>query len=770
MQFTPDGGNLLTVTDNITRIAWPSKEVRIAWQTDGKQTMTRATFSPDGSRFARSENGDKVHVHETATGRLLHTFQGRDPRFTATAWSPDGGRLAVGVGSEAVIHDVKTGEEVQRIGFGESSVAALAWSHDNKWIAAATEKADRSGGSAFLRQLGNGSAVPIPLPGNRDVKFSFSPDSTILAVVCEVSTGIGSWREILYFWDLAAQKTAYQNQGHGYNHIVHSHDGRWLAACGLNELVIFDARTGGEVHRLHADSINNHIWSMAFSPDSKVLATGIEDRIRFRDTTTWDEIDPDETLRAPVSALAFSSDGRHLMTGGWNGDLILWDWEKKTPVWKKLSPPETWEIKGLSIDPTARWIGAVQHLYQNNPRPCRLVDFATGETIRFVDVPNVTDAPPLFHPTKRTAYLATLDHDLVEWDCEDGQILRKIPVAFLRGTEAGRIRAVDAMSFDPGAPEVIRWTADNQAYGRVHVGSGVESLTFETRFIRPDSDSIPPRSHDFAAIGPFVWNLPSFHQVTPAETNDARSSATHPSELMQFSASGQSVRVFDILSQSFIQSFNFGPGDIKAFALSPDGFTLVAGTTGGLRYVSLEGSPVKAGTSTKVLWRLMGGDNHWQAYQAAWALARQPDWLRFLESHLTSAREPAPEEISRLKQLLADSDHTVRQAAARQWLDLGLEPDRATYDTLGKNGLSEKWPTGFPDISSDDYEQPVPPLLPLSAHRRAMRAVVLLKADRSDAARRQLERLAGGHAGAPLTKAAARALVLLEKKVSPADR
>lgn len=758
MKFSVDGGTLFTVTNAIDRIDWRSKRREPVWQPHGGETLSRAVFSPDGTRFARSNQGDQVHVHETATGKLLHTFQGRTPAFHTAAWSPDGARLAFGSDHDVVIHDLATGRPVRRLAAGAFEVSVIEWSPDGRWLALGTEAADRRG-SVLLLPL-EGEPRPLLLPGGQNAVFSFSPDSTTLAVACEEAA-----REILYFWDIPQAREIRRLSGHGPNAIVHSPDGRLLATCGLNSLRVFEAGTGREVCHRHADSINDHIWSLAFSPDGKVLATGVENRIRFRDTATWDEIDPDEVLRAPVSALAFTADGRHLISGGWNGDLVLWNWENKTPLWKRFAPPDRWEIRGLSVDPDSRWVGVVQHPRRPETSMIRLVALATGETSQVIEVPAAAGAPPLFHPSRRTAYIATRDHSLVELDCESGRTLGTRPIPFLRKIDSGSHTEIDRLSFDPAGPERIRWSAELRAAGTIHAVTGEESHLIDTGTYLVDADPIPPRSHEHATIGSRIWNLPSLHEATRNENGGDRLAARHPSGLLRFAAAGRRVRVFDILSQEWVASFDLGPGEIQAITLSPDGTMLVAGTTGGLHYLSLEGPPLAAGTSPGELWRLMGGSDHWMAWQAAWALARQPEFIAFVDQHLEPARQASDGELARIRSLLADSSPEVRQAAARHWLDLGFDLDRQTYESLREGALAAKWPAEVPEPLSafDGFSPhvdraPIPPLIPLSEHRRAMRAVTLLKASRSDPARRCLERLAAGHPEAPLTKACKTAL------------
>ena len=415
------------------------------------------------------------------------------------------------------------------------------------------------------------------------------------------------------------------------------------------------------------------------------------------------------------------------------------------------------------MDPTGRWIGVVQSP-SSSQMPASLVDYATGASRKYLPLGATSDVAPLFHKKRPTAFIATRDHSLVEWDCENEQALRTIPVPALRASEAGRYHSLDLLEFDPADPELIRWAA-LQVSGRIHVQSGIESDFLASGQLKRDADPIPPRGHDFTHLGSQVWNLPSlFHAKRDGAHLDP--TAKHPSELMLFFPRGDTVEVYDLLSQSVIHRFQLGPGAIKALALSPDGKTLVAATTGGLHYRSLPQERVAAGMTSEKLWQLMGSDRHWQAYQAAWALARRPDFLPFLEKQLPPAREPAPAEIELLKSLLADGNPEVRRTAARKWLDLGLHLERETYETLREGGLPDAMPLeavapGFDHGFNDDWpDSPVPPLVPLSDHRRILRGVMLLREDRSAASLDQLRRLAAGHPAAPLTRAAARALAV----------
>lgn len=761
LKFSSDGREILSVTDTIDSTAWPSGRPRTIWAPAGNNTLDRAIFSPDSSLFARSENGKRVLIHETSSGKVLHTFEGKTPRFGEVTWSPDGKKIAIGVGGDVVIHDLVLGSSPRSISPGGEEVVRVEWSPDGQWLAVGTENTFRIG-PTFLINLNDDARKPVRIPGDEDMIFSFSPDSTRLAI-----NGLTKKSGISCLWDIGNQKEIVRIRGTSYNDIKHSPDGRLLVAGGLNELRVFDALNLTDVTRRNADSINDHIYSLAFSPDGSMLAYGVENRIRVRDTRTWDEINPDDTLRAPVNALAFSADGKHLVTGGWNGDLVMWDWQKKAPVWKQLAASKQWHIQSLSIDPSSRWIGVVQNDYSSDKPPVRLIQYATGAIHRMIESNVGTRSVPLFTPSGDSAYIANADHDLMEFDCATGKILRRLPIRFLKECEGGKNGVIDELAYDLSKPEMIRWRAEGQAAGRFDLKSGETVDAFESRFSKFETDITPPRTHEFLAMGSHVRNLPSLNMVFFPQNGDRLSTIRHPSGLLYFFARDRTVSVCDLLSQSIITQIDVGPGDTHALAISPDGLHLVAGTTGGLRYVSLEGSPIAEGTTLETLWNLMGSENHWMAYQAAWAMGRQPDFINFLDKTLLRAEKPNEEWIAALKKQMADSSHEVRQTAARQWLDLGYDLDNQTLASLGEGAIKAKWPHSNTSVlphtllhysNPIDIPRPVPQLTPLSTHRQAMRAVMLLKASRKDAATRLLERLANGYIKAPLTIACKRAL------------
>jgi WD40 repeat protein len=70
----------------------------------------------------------------------------------------------------------------------------------------------------------------------------------------------------------------------------------------------------------------NHVNSVAFSPDGKTLASGsLDQTVRLWEVATGKEILKFEGHQDPVCSVAFSPDGRHLASGHNNGTIFIWD-------------------------------------------------------------------------------------------------------------------------------------------------------------------------------------------------------------------------------------------------------------------------------------------------------------------------------------------------------------------------------------------------------------------------------------------------------------
>ncbi len=110
-----------------------------------------------------------------------------------------------------------------------------------------------------------------------------------------------------------------------------SPDGRLLAEHSAGEIVVWDMRTGLEVHRFGGQ--RGDVATLAFSANGRTLAVAFCDRaIELWDVATEMSKHSFDAHRGPVDCVAMSPDGATLATGSRaDHSVVVWDLATRTP-------------------------------------------------------------------------------------------------------------------------------------------------------------------------------------------------------------------------------------------------------------------------------------------------------------------------------------------------------------------------------------------------------------------------------------------------------
>jgi WD40 repeat protein len=272
-------------------------------------------FSPDSTELAVTNSADQgLTVYSLVTGAAITSVAGeRDPNepggLTTVAFSPDGKRLAAAPYPtfSAKIWDVASGHELCEFA-GQFAVQALAMSPDGKWLVSAAP-------GVTVEDSATGKVIRTLTLEDADMLL-FSPDGHWLAANPGVFPG-GAGRSLEVWdtktWTLVANVTPPRDPRR--NAPV-----TWFAFGNAAP----QSKLGyAESQQFTADGRTQTVWfsdsPLTVSPDGKLLAeTGhpTTNFVDIWDTSSGQEVKTFSAHDASTNYLAFSTDGRCLLTLG----------------------------------------------------------------------------------------------------------------------------------------------------------------------------------------------------------------------------------------------------------------------------------------------------------------------------------------------------------------------------------------------------------------------------------------------------------------------
>jgi WD40 repeat protein len=239
----------------------------------------------------------------------------------AVGYSPDAARLAVAREDHVIrVWDQTAPPDGRSVPWPEAWVAALAVSPDGRTVAlAGTRNVTHGGGSKAVRLLPDGGGPSVDLPGHAGwpTAVAYRPDGRQLASADE-SGGV-------ILWDPAARAAVGRLAGHAgaVNAVAYRPDGERLVTAGADGTArVWDAG-GRECGRLDHPA---GVLAAAYSPDGRLLATGGTDRlVRVWDADTLALRHALPGHRAAVAAVAFRPGTAELATADEESEVRFWD-------------------------------------------------------------------------------------------------------------------------------------------------------------------------------------------------------------------------------------------------------------------------------------------------------------------------------------------------------------------------------------------------------------------------------------------------------------
>jgi WD40 repeat protein/serine/threonine protein kinase len=305
----------------------------------------------------------------------------------------------------------------------------------------------------FLDHLSNAELMDLPVDGIAH-GCAFSPDGKLLAAVGD---------EAIVVWDAESGREVHRLaiRRRAWPAIAFHPDGRAIAFVDfqLGKMIdavscivrIIDLESGEELRQIAVETEPGQ--GLSFSPDGKRLVSGPH----VFDAATGNKLATLKGHVAPVSAIAFSLDGTRIVSGSEHlsfqpgrpstGDVKVWDADTFQEL---LTIKDTGAVASLAIHPDGRRIAA--DLQTGGRHHVQLWDARTGKELQTI---TVYASQMAFSPCG--PWLATGgNYEVLIWDLATGKLARSF---------APHLAHVLGVAFSPDG----RRLASSHRYGRVKV-------------------------------------------------------------------------------------------------------------------------------------------------------------------------------------------------------------------------------------------------------------------------------------------------------------
>ena len=358
-------GETLVVSGERGVVAWDLERIGSPRRLSDR-SLAASSVAFGASLIAYSEANGAINLIDRKTGVLRRQLTGHLAAVVSLEFSPDGQRLASGAGDgTARLWDVATGREEFQFRFPAVS-GVLIFHPGGRYIA----YANSAGFTLYdLRERKESASL---FGAIQPTIARFTPDGGTLLMGTRVGAVLSStMAEVEQAIDLAIGKsdpaaqsgavrfdvrTTLVRGGHTFGTwgITASPDGRWVATASHDHSVkLWDAATMRLVRTFEGH--DEFVWAVAFSPDSRTLAS-VSGDIRLWDVETGRQVQHILGNDKLISSLAFHPNRPWLASSCYDGTVRIWDVPTGRPL--HLVHKFDQQVHGVAFSPDGHWMVA----------------------------------------------------------------------------------------------------------------------------------------------------------------------------------------------------------------------------------------------------------------------------------------------------------------------------------------------------------------------------------------------------------------------------
>jgi WD40 repeat protein len=321
----------------------------------------------------------------------------------------------------------------------------------------------------------------------------------------------------------------------------------------------------------------SHVSSVAFSPDGRfVLSGSLDMTLKLWDVATG------KLVRTFVggqgsNSVAFSPDGRTILSGDWDNTLKLWN--VATGELLRIIEGHSGGVRSVAFSPDGRTV-----LSGSFDQTVKHWDGYTGKLLRTFQAHTLFVTSVAFSSDGLTVLSGSGDNSVKLWDLTTGKLLR----TFQGRQLADVTQSVQSVTFSPDGRTVLSGSGDKTlklwdvATGRVLRTFLGHSHSVDAVAFSPDGRTALSGSHDATLKS---WDVTTgkllrTFQGSPTSLNDfVKSVAFSPDGRTVISGNeDKTLKLWDAATGELLRTFEGHSNSVRAVAFSPDGRTVLSGS------------------------------------------------------------------------------------------------------------------------------------------------------------------------------------------------
>jgi len=393
--FSPDGNAIVTSSGDNTARLWTADGQLVKELRGHTRPLAGAIFSPDGKFVVTASADNTLRVWDSLDGKLITEFRGHSQAVNNVAFSADGQHIVTASDDQtARLWPFHPGEA------GTSSTVE-SWQHSAAVTSIACSPngsevaATTRDGKLWLDGVGLQGSMPVVYLVDRSAKVAnarFSPDGQSIATTRGSSGVIYNIDALRSFVDSTRSEFIYRD----------------VSPSEKKEKL---SEPDGVKLEGHTADIN----SVAFSPDGRFVVTASADSTaRVWDAATGAKLGELRGHGKGVNSASFSPDGKFIVTAGDDATVRLWDATRFAQV-RMIGGTYPSAVLSAEYSPDGRFIAAA------SAEAAWVSDPGRGEVVRKLDRHTGRVNSASFSPDSRLIVTASADNTARVWNAETGE-------------------------------------------------------------------------------------------------------------------------------------------------------------------------------------------------------------------------------------------------------------------------------------------------------------------------------------------------------------